>query len=135
MSTRAIIDLEGEHNKRFRLYSNYDSYIANGVGEVLYDFCNSLKSNMSIGDVLYELLSNEEFSFELEGSFGIDYFYKIVCSKNLPPKLFCWKVDWLGDNTRPIEERLGEPIDIAKELTKKEDEEIVKICPCCRRKL
>ena len=135
MSTRAIISLEGEHNESFRLFSNYDSYIKNGVGEALYDFCNSQNSNLSIGDVLYELLSNEEFSLDLEGSFGIDYFYKIVCSKNHPPKLFCWQVDWLGDNTRPIEERLGEPIDIAKELASKEVKPIVRVCPCCGRKL
>lgn len=136
MSTRAIISLEGDNFEFFRLYSPYDSYVKGGVGEALYNFINSQTSCISIRDVLYELLTFEDFLFELEGSTGVDYVYKIICSSKFPPKLICYEVDWLGDNNRPISERLSEPLNIEKILQEEEEQEPkIKCCPTCGRPL
>lgn len=130
--TRATIYLTGADGNSLKLYCNHDSYIRHGLGEALYRFCGRQTPGASPAEVLYALFTDQDKSLDLErcGDEGVDYVYKIICSPEQQPQLMCWKVDWLGDNKRPLVERMGDPVDIEAEINRKDENEWPGLFPC-----
>ena len=130
--TRAYLDLTGENVATVRLYRNHDGYISGGLGEELNEFCKKQKVGVTPSDILFSLLSDgNPYELELLGdNIGVDYIYRITCSSSDKPTLTCWEIDWLGDNKRPLEERMGDPIDIEKEIEEGKEDKWSGLLPC-----
>jgi hypothetical protein len=133
--TRAIVRLIGDKEGTIRLYRSSDGGICNGLGEDLFEFCESYKGKTSVGEVLKVLiLNNEKLGLALSGeNTAVDYVYDLVVEYGISLALICHKVDWVHDKMLGIEDRLSPPVDIEDELRryKMNVREKLYKCPFC----